>query len=678
MASLFDRIASSLPGMGGEEKKLEQASDQSTDEKKLVSHIRQKIDEARSANGRTVQEGQWMTNTAYVLGYDGVYFDPTTRQYRTIGAGTRGLRRSRLRVNKILPTLQNRTARLCKNPPKYDVRPNSNSQDDKDAARLGVEFIEYTWERESINEKRIDMTMIAQQCGYAFFHVGWDTEYGEPMLDPSTGELSYEGDICIEACSPFEIYQDPLAKTMKEAAWFARVKVRKLDYFRDKYERGYLVKEEDAWLLSTQYELKLNALNTTQGTADYQRQMQNAAIEITYYEKRSKKHPNGRMIVCANGVLLEDKDLPVGEIPLVKFDDIKVGGRFASEALVTHLRPVQDQYNNVVRKRADWTNKLLAGKYIAAKGHGLSSEAINNESGEVVEYDPVPNASEPKAMDIPNMPAYVYQETEELNREFDQISGINEVSRGVMPSAGIPAVGMQFLQEQDETRIGIETEQHEHSYAGLGKLILMYGGKFYSMPRKIKLAGEGLEYTVKQFTGDQLQNNFDVIVIRGSTIPGSKVMKRQEIINAYMTGFLGDPADPKVRQKVAGMLEYGDVGEMWRDQAIKEARVKKLLEAAKQGIVFEQDEMDPHDMIAEEFNIFRMTDSFDELAPEAQAAILEVRDRAVDMLTNLMNPGLGQDEELAQEMVQQAEMMPEESVDPMMEDAQLMEEESVA
>jgi len=231
------------------------------------------------------------------------------------------------------------------------------------------------------------------------------------MVDPETGELEYEGNIRVDVVSAFEVFPDPLAKTLREAKWVVQAKVRKLDYFKERYEKGHLVKEEDTWLLSAQYEQRINSMNVTgngqQGSAMKQK---NTAIEISYYERRSKKHPNGRLIIGANGVILEDKELPVGEIPFCKFDDIVVGGKYYSESIITHLRPLQDQYNRLLNKRADWVNRMLTGKYLSARGSELIAEALNDRSGEVVEYTPVPNAPPPTAMDTPPIPSYAYKE----------------------------------------------------------------------------------------------------------------------------------------------------------------------------------------------------------------------------------------------------------------------------
>lgn len=324
-AALFGEADGKLP-------EITDASEQPNDEKEIVSYIRNKVDEARTNASRVAFEQQTLTNTAYLMGYDSIYFDSKTRSFRpTAGISGGYPTRSRVHANLILPNVQNRLARLLKNPPKYDVYPNTSSPEDKDAARLTLKVINNIWDKERIDEKRIETGMWMQQAGHAWIKVSWDPTKGEPLpnVDPMQETTEFAGDISVDACSPFEIFVDPLAKSYDEMQWLVHAKVRKLSYFRDHYEeRGKLVKEEGAWLLSIQNLFKINNM-TSKGTWGQQGDpsMQNAAIELAYFEKPTKKYPKGRMIITANGVLLKYSDLPVGKIPYVKFDDVKVADR---------------------------------------------------------------------------------------------------------------------------------------------------------------------------------------------------------------------------------------------------------------------------------------------------------------------------------------------------------------
>lgn len=641
---LVDRLFGSSEGEE-ESKKLETVSDQTQDEIDLVQFVRKRVEESRSSASRISHEGIWMTNIAYLIGFDSVYYDTQARQFKAVGRTNQFVKRNRIHVNKILPTIQNRLARLCKNPPKYDVRPNSSNSEDKEAARLSLDILTMIWDKQKINGKRIPLYMWTQQCGHAYVKVAFDDQMGEPMISPDGSELEgYEGDIRVDVTSPFEIFPDTLAKNMEESVWFVQAKIRKLDYFKSHYpERGHLVKEEAAWLLSTQYESKINSLNTqgfVEGGASLQK-MKGAAIELTYYERRSRKHPYGRMVSTANGVLLGDKPLPVGEVPLVKFDDVLVAGKFYSESIITHLRPVQDQFNRVIQKRAEWTNKLLAGKYIGFRGSNLTQESLNDQSGEVVMVDPVPNAPDagrPVPMQVPSIPSFAYQEEQSLEKHMYDISGISEVSRGQLPAAGIPAIGMQLLTEQDDTRIGVMTEANEDGWAQVGHLILLYVEKFFTMPRLLKIAGSNLEYTVKSFIGADIRGNCDVMVIPGSTLPGSKSLRRQEILNTYSQGLLGDPKDEKVRQNVLEMLEYGDIAEVWLDQGLDKAQINKSIKMIEEEKLPPIQKLDNHQAFIVELNRYRKSDKFDALSDISKQIFMECLNGHVQMIIDLQTP----------------------------------------
>lgn len=657
--SLFDKALGKSTGEETDNgvEPVENVSDQSMADIKLTAFVKNKVEESRQSTSRVSSEGVWMTNIAYLLGFYGVYFDTTLRQYQPAqNNNTSYMSRGRLQVNKILPTVQNRLARLCKNPPKYEVRPNSNDTHDKESATLALQVLNYIMDKEKSTAKRQELYMWMQEIGHSYIKVVWDDQAGEPMIDPETDEMAgYEGDVKLEVVPGLEVFPDPMAKNLDECTWIAQAKLRKLDYFKTHYqERGDLVKEEGAWLMSTQYESRINTLNVRgQGQTGAQTFAKNSAIEIVYYERRSQKYPNGRMIITANGVLLADKELPCGEIPLVKFDDVLIGGKYYSESLITHIRPLQDQFNRLYSQRTSWINKLLAGKYMAPKGHGIIQESFDDTSGEIIEYNPGPQGQKPEAVQIPMIPSYAYQEEDRLQGSMFDISGINEVSRGQVPAAGIPAIGMQFLMEQDDTRIGIVTENNENGWASVGGLVLKYVERYYTMPRLIKIAGPRLEYTVKSFTGQDLKHHTDVMVIRGSTLPGSKVLKRQEILNLRSQGLFGNPNDPQVIQKVMDMLEYGDSYQAWEEQGIDMAQIENDIDLITQEVIPELNEFDNQELHIKRKNIFRKSDKVKKLSDIAMKILIFDIERRVQLLTISRNPQIAaQAQQIAQQQQQ--------------------------
>lgn len=670
--SLFDRLKGSLGLKSTDDANsigdIVDQLDDAQDERQKYGFIRSKVDEVRSSASRIAHESVWMQNCAYTVGFAGLYFNSTTRSYAPINRAAGTLRKNRLYVNKILPNLQNRLAKLTKNPPRFDVRPNDNTQEAKDNARFKLDILTAKWDELRINLERQQLLMWVQECGHAYLGIFWDDTKGQILMSPETGEPYYEGDIRVDIISPFEMFPDPLAKNFDECEYFIRAKIRPLTYFRNRWpDKGAQVKEEECWLLSLQYDTRINTMNTRGfSSSTGQTAQRNVAIELTYFEKPSLKHPRGRMITGANGVVLDDQELPTGKIPIVKFDDIVVAGKFYSEAVVTHVRPIQDQYNQVLRRRADWVNKMLAGKYISPRGNELIREALTDESAEIIQYTPVPNApggGEPKHMDIPMIPQYAYNEEDKLDQQFSEVMGISEVSKGQLPSASIPALGMQILVEADDTRIGVEVLNHEFGYSQTGQHILDYVQQYYVTPRKLKFAGKN-SFIIQDVKGDDLHGPNDVMVIPGSTIPGSKALRRQDVLNAFQQGLLGDPSDPKVRQNVLGMIELGEEGEMFVDNALDNHRSKLEIEAIENEQLPDVAEEFNHPFMLQELARFRKSDKWDTLSDASKQIYEAVKEEHLRFLGELSgaNPAGLSDMEQAQQIDQQANSLDQQPV----------------
>lgn len=713
--SIFDKALERLSkSVAGQKPGVESASEQPDEEKKLVGYVRSKVEEIRNSGSRVAQEGNWMTNFAYLMGFDSVYWDSQTRQFRVLNRPAGTTNRNRIQINKILPTCQRRQARICQSAPKWEVRPDDASQEARDQARLEKELLSFYIDKERVLQKRQNMMMGLQATGDYYMCVRWNPRKGDlleapmdelempmeglsgetPNPAPQDGmdsananqgllgdeegslgnaqakmDYEHEGDVEISLDSAFEIFPDPLAVDLDDAQYYIVAKVRKLDYFVMQYpEKGMLVKQEDAWLISIQNEMRINSM-VGQGPAQtgIALQTKDAAIELTYYEKKSAKYPKGRMVVTANGVLLLDEELPCGEFPHVKFSDLPITNKFYSEAIITHLRPIQDQFNTLIRKRAQWTNIMLTGKWQAAKGSQLQQEALNNQSGEVLWYTPVPGAPPPQQMQVPVIPQYAYTEEDRLNGMFYDIAGEGEISRGILPSASVPAIGMQLLLEQDQNRISTITEQHEYAFARLGKLILMYLEKFVTNERLLKIADPNAQYQIKDWSGENLTSKHDVIVVRGSTAPQSLATKRNDILNLFNQGLYGNPQDPQVRAKVLTDIEFGDVSRVWADQSADFAQIAKSIHEIESGIIPQISEFDNHPLHIQEKNRYRKSDKYNALDTSKQAILLNDMDEHLKWLMKLTAPNFGmtvdpssqvepQAAKMAQSMDQQATM----------------------
>jgi len=70
--SLMDRARQNLNGfLNGEKRELKDEMDQTGDERAKAAFVKSKLEEIRSNNARVAHEGIWLTNVAYLLGFDG-------------------------------------------------------------------------------------------------------------------------------------------------------------------------------------------------------------------------------------------------------------------------------------------------------------------------------------------------------------------------------------------------------------------------------------------------------------------------------------------------------------------------------------------------------------------------------------------------------------------------------
>ena len=161
-------------------------------------------------------------------------------------------------------------------------------------------------------------------------------------------------------------------------------------------------------------------------------------------------------------------------------------------------------------------------------------------------------------------------------------------------------------------------------------------------------------------------------------MPGSKVLRRQGILNLHERGMLGDPMDPKVSENVLTMLEYGDIGEVWKDHSLDMAQIQKHLELIEEGIEPPVSEFDNHKLFIQEFNRYRKSDKYMELGEEEQTMLLANMNMHLEFLTDIMDPDaedpdaeLGDDPDMIQTTTAQeqeaalmAEEMPQEELPP--------------
>ncbi len=170
-------------------------------------------------------------------------------------------------TNYLMDGYQTLKGYILKNKPRITVRPNTQSNKDKTAAKIAELVANTNYER----LQEIDNYEYALSClityGTVFKKSYWDTSYTSlvkvprmeqrPVVDPNTGQPTGQieeiqmvdengvslfdelplGDVNTAVVEPFRMALDPVAKNLHEARWLMEYSIRPLSWIKENFDK---------------------------------------------------------------------------------------------------------------------------------------------------------------------------------------------------------------------------------------------------------------------------------------------------------------------------------------------------------------------------------------------------------------------------------------------------------
>lgn len=136
------------------------------------------------------------------------------------------------------------------------------------------------------------------------------------------------------------------------------------------------------------------------------------------------------------------------------------------------------------------------------------------------------------------------------------------------------------------------------------------------------------------------------MVVRGSSVPTSRSLRRQDILNTYQLGLLGNPGDPALRMKVMQQLEFGDTSGMWTQFSSTKAQIKKMIDDIEKGVITTENaaqsvsQYDDHVLFLMDLNEYRKSEKYEAIPPEQKEAFLRVMDAHLEWQARITNPAV--------------------------------------
>lgn len=514
-----------------------------------VAHICQdRLRQARSA--RAGFEPDWFLNLSFFEGQQWVAYDGRGL-YRPNLAG-----RLALTDNRIRPIIRTEVAKLTKQRPSWAAAPRAVDDQAVQDAQTGERLLTWGYDHLAFAESRREGITWSRICGSGFTKVTWDPTLGggvevwtgpdgKPVKGPKGRamrvsefpELGDElgaqktnvggGDVRIDTRSPFDIYPDPLASTMKDCRWLIDESVRSPDYIKERYGKT-VEPDAPAPVGVTQTRFHSHAQSAS-GT-------ENVGVRVfEMWEKPCKETPAGRHVVwCNGGGVLYEGPNPYGCLPYAMWTGIPVPGRFWPDAVITDLRPIQVRLNKLISQISENVDRfgnpaILIDRLANVQYHGVP--------GEQILYQGTTQTAVPQFLNPPQMPQHVFQLVQQMESALREISGQFEVSQGTVPAGVTAASAISLLQEQDATRLGPDVEAVEVTIGEIGQMVLKLMATYYKTERIVVIVGEDGLVDMDSYRASTSFQIPNVTVQAGSTFPRS-IAARQAAIRDVLNMML--------------------------------------------------------------------------------------------------------------------------------------------
>src|ERR1022692_333757 len=574
------------------------ASDSIADLEKLLK---------QSKAGRNQLLPIWLMNMAFFAGQQWMYYNQGRLMQVPLAA-----ERVKITDNRIVGIVRGEIAKMTKQNPDWQITPTSADDADLHGAEMGEQVIDYLWRHLDLRNQLEEALRWSRIVGAGFWKVTWDNAIGDKVqalcdhednlvLHPPTHPLAgvpvktheaadeegnlpegtksktiAPGDVHVETVSPFEIFQDPIAKRIDTCEWIIQTSVKSAEWVKEHY--GVDV-TPDVDVSAGPIESRIFFAGQTEGSTGYK------GVQVNeYWCKPNTKYPEGRRVVWVVKKKLHDGPNPYKKLPFVMFRGIPVPGRFWPTSITEQLRGPQTELNKIRSQIVENASKFGNPSLMVSRQAGVN---FSGKPGERIDYNSTIQDPTPSYLEAPPLPAYVLEQQKQIELSMQEISGQHEVSHAQVPAGVKAASAINLLQEADDTKLGPSIFEMEESIGVAGEMLLELVAQFWSDERTIMIAGEDHAMDALVFRGAALKENTRVEVQTGSMIPRSKAAKQasiQDMMGLYMQyGQAGQPMDKRMLGKVLKDMEAGDLAKLFGDTSVDESQINRENQQMSQG-----------------------------------------------------------------------------------------------
>ena len=500
-------------------------------EKKLVEWVYSKFKQAYVAKAPLMDE--WKK---YMSAYKGTYFkNQNLPDYKSNEIS-----------NHVFSTIETIRPVMTDNNPKFLAVPNTPT---------GMEFsadvqtaLDYEWDREKMPLKLPAQLIPMLVYGNAVWFVQWDGKDGE------------YGNISIKPIDPFNIFPDPLAESIDNSEYLVYATYRNANQIKQQFPEKASAIEGSRITMS-----ELVAERDNNDTQDANQVLilemwcrDWTTMDETVEGGKKLKYPKGRVITCLPelGILLSDKKNPYkdGKFPFILMKNYDIPFEFWGVGEVEQIMSPQLYISELTNQIIDNAKNTANMQWIIDKNSGIGQGKLTNRPGLVIRKTP---GSEVRRDTPPQMPVYVREQIEILKKDIQDISGVFDSLKGEQQGSITAASAILALQEASQARIRLKIKLMENSLSELSQMVYSRMQQFWKLDRWVRVTDVEGNPMFKQIGIQVLQNDYDLKVMAGSTMPVNRNAMLDLMIRLAQTN--GEDGLPLVdRKAVLEFLPSGD------------------------------------------------------------------------------------------------------------------------
>lgn len=547
-------------------------------------------------NVKSALSYNWERNHMFLDGKQWIIYDGdrgTGGQWKQLSVHSANEYIPRPVTNYVYDIYQTLKAYLVQHRPRSTVTPNTQLYRDKMGAKLATLVCETNWERIGEEKNYEYAASTGLVYGTVFKKDYWDLTTVstvrvprvemQPVIDPQTGQvvgeeerevLDENGDVVVDemplgdantrVCEPYTISLDPLASDLHNTRWILESSIQPLEWIEEQFGRegdGYTgrfeeVKEETSlsgsmrrfYNLKTSSGVRAGQLQGAGGTSGVTDGIENTAVVKEYYERPSRKHPKGRLVVVANGIPLYGGPSPysgpdLGDWhPFSEFRWEIVPGRFWGKSPLDDTTELNKHINSIdaavilVRKTMAIPQKLIP------KDSGIKPGEWTGRPGQEVYYRStggLPSTIEPTGVD-----AQVFQERSQKVEDMKNISGAIDILKGDRPPGVTAASALEMLYEVGTGKLKPCLDRWKQFIESSQKKQLKLISRMYREPRPefirmLHMKNKEIpSESIDRFIGADLYDNCNVKIEAGSNIPKLQSAEKAMLLQLAQIGSL--------------------------------------------------------------------------------------------------------------------------------------------